>query len=136
MANLTITAANVVAGDGAATEAGTSGEAIAAGQAIYKSTDTGKYMLADSNSATAEARRARGVALNNAAANQPLDVLRSGDLSLGAVLTPGTAYYLSDTPGALCPVADVGAGEYVCLIGLARSTSVLSVNVQFPNVAL
>jgi hypothetical protein len=136
MANLTITAANVVAGDGAVTEAGISGEAITAGQAIYKSSATGKYMLADSNSATVEARRARGVALNNAAANQPLDVLRSGDLSLGAVLTAGTAYYLSDTPGALCPVADVGAGEYVCLIGLARSTSVLSVNVQFPNVAL
>jgi hypothetical protein len=136
MANLTITAANVVAGDGAATEAGIAGEAITAGQAVYKSTDTGKYMLADSNSATAEARRARGIALNNAAANQPLNVHRSGDLAVGAVLTAGTAYYLSDTPGALCPVADIGSGEYVCLIGLARSTSVIAVDVQFPNVAL
>jgi hypothetical protein len=136
MANIAITPANVVAGDGAANEVGVAGEAISAGQAVYKSGSTGKYMLADSNSATVEARRARGLALNGAALNQPVHVARSGDVSLGAVLTPGIAYYLSDTPGAICPVADVGAGEYVCLLGLAKSTSVLSLDIQFPNVAL
>lgn len=93
-------------------------------------------MLADSNSATAEARKSGGIALNGAALNQPLAVHKSGDITIGATLTPGVAYYQSDTPGGICPVADVGTGEYVCLIGIAKSATVLSVAIQFPNVAL
>jgi hypothetical protein len=93
-------------------------------------------MLADSNSATAEARKAGGIALNGASLNQPITVHKAGDLTLGAVLTAGTAYYLSDTPGGICPLADVGAGEYVCQLGLAKSTTVLAVDIQFPNVSL
>ncbi len=136
MTNLTITAASVVAGANAATEGGTAGEAITAGQAVYKSSTTKKWMLADSNSATAEARQAGGIALNAASLNQPVDVQKGGDITIGATLTAGTAYYLSDTAGAICPVADVGAGEYVCLLGLAKTTAVLALDVQFPNVAL
>lgn len=136
MADLTITPANVVAGANASVEAGAAGEAIAAGKAVYLSSTTKKWMLADSNSATAEARKATGVALNGAALNQPVDVQKAGDITIGATLTPGTAYYLSDTPGGICPLADVGAGEYVCLLGLAKSASVLALDIQFPNVAL
>jgi hypothetical protein len=136
VADLTITAANVVAGTNAGVTSGTAGEAIAAGKAVYLSSATKKWMLADSNSATAEARQALGVALNGAALNQPIDVQKSGDITIGATLTAGTAYYLSDTPGGICPLADVGSGEYVCLLGLAKSTTVLSLNIQFPGVAL
>jgi hypothetical protein len=136
MANLVITAASVLAAADASVSSGPAGEAVTAGQAVYLSSTTKKWMLADSNSATVEARQAKGIALNSAALNQPLSVHRSGDLTLGAVLTPGVAYYLSDTPGAICPVADVGVGEYVCLLGLAKSTTVLAVDIQFPNVAL
>lgn len=136
MANLVITAASVLAAADASVSAGHAGEAVTAGQAVYLSSATKKWMLGDSNSATVEARQAKGIALNSAALNQPLSVHRSGDITLGAVLTPGVAYYLSDTPGAICPVADVGSGEYVCLLGLAKSTTVLAVDIQFPNVAL
>lgn len=136
MADLTITAANVVAGADAARESGTAGETIAAGKAVYFSSTTKKWMLADSNSATAEARKATAIALNGASLNQPITVHKSGDITIGATLTAGTAYYLSDTPGGICPLADVGSGEYVCLLGLAKSTSVLAVNIQYPNVAL
>lgn len=136
MANLTITAANVVAGANAAVDGGVAGEAITAGQAVYKSSATKKWLLADSNSATAEARQATGIALNVASLNQPVDVQKGGDITIGAALTAGTAYYLSDTPGAICPLADVGSGEYVCLLGLAKTTAVLALDVQFPNVAL
>jgi hypothetical protein len=136
MADLVITAANVVASTGASNETGLAGEAITAGKAVYQDEVTRKFLLADSNSATAAARKAKGIALNGAALNQPLAILRSGDLTMGAVLTPGTAYYLSDTPGGICPVADVGTGEYVCLLGLAKSVSVLAVDIQFPGVAL
>lgn len=136
MADLTITAANVVAGADSARESGTAGETIAAGKAVYFDSTVKKWKLADSNSGTAEVRKATAIALNGASLNQPVTVHKSGDITIGATLTAGTAYYLSDTPGGICPFADVGAGEYVCLLGLAKSTSVLAVNIQYPNVSL
>lgn len=137
MTDLTITAANVIAGDNATKESGTAGETITAGQAVYKAAATGRYMKADSNSGTAEARKPIGIALNGASAGQPLSVQKTGDITIGATLNPeAPAYYLSDTPGGICPVADVGNGEYFCLIGLAKSTSVLAINIQASGVAM
>lgn len=136
MADLVITAANVVAGANSTSTTGIAGETIAAGKAVYLSSTTKKWMLADSNSATAEARQAKGIALNGASLNQPISVHKDGDLTIGATVVAGTAYYLSDTAGGICPLADVGAGEYVCLIGLAKSTSVIAVDISFPGVSL
>lgn len=136
MADLTITAASVIAGADAARESGTAGATVAAGDVVYLASATKKWMLADADSATAEARKAIGIALNGAALNQPVDVLTGGDVTLGAVLTAGTSYFLSDEPGKICPLADLATGDYVCLLGLAKSTSVLTVDVQFPNVSL
>lgn len=139
MADLVITAANVVAGASAATKTGTAGAAIAAGDIVYLDTaTTGKWQLADSDAATAEARGQTGnigIALNSAAANQPVVVQTDGQVTLGAVLTAGTAYYLSDTPGKLCPVADISGGDYFTLVGLASSTSVLNIDFQYSGVA-
>lgn len=136
MADLTITSASVLAGTNAVKKDGIAGEAITAGKAVYLASATKKWMLADSNSGTTEARRATGIALNGAALNQPIAVHASGDITIGATLTAGTAYYLSDTPGGICPVADVGAGESVCLLGLAKSATVLALAIQFPGVSL
>ncbi|MEY9629875.1 hypothetical protein [Sinorhizobium fredii] len=136
MADLVLTASAILAGSNSASLHGTAGETITAGKAVYQNTSTKKWMLADSNSATAAARQAGGIALNGASDGQPISVHKSGDLTVGAVLTAGQAIYLSDTAGGLCPLADVGAGEYVCLIGLAKSTSVLAVDIQFPGVSL
>jgi hypothetical protein len=74
MADLTITAASVVAGTNANVERGSFGEAVTAGQAVYKSSTTQKYMKADSNSVTVEARDALGIALNGGALDQPAEV--------------------------------------------------------------
>lgn len=136
MADLTITAASVLAGANAVKKDGVAGETITAGKAVYLASATKKWMLADSNSGTAEARKAGGIALNGAALNQPLAVQISGDITIGATLTAGTAYYLSDTAGGVCPLADVGSGEYICQLGLAKSTSVLALAIQFPGVSL
>lgn len=136
MADLTITAASVVAATGAAVTNGMAGATITAGQAVYLNATTKKWELADSNGTPAAARKAGGIALNGASLNQPVAVATAGDVTIGATLTAGTAYYLSDTPGGICPVADVGTGENVCLLGMAKSTSVLAVNIQAPGVTL
>lgn len=136
MADLTITAANVLKGANAVEEPGYAGETVTAGQPVYLDPTTRLYMKADNNSAVAAARLPRGIALNGASANQPLVIQRSGDITIGATLTAGTAYYLSDTPGGICPVADVGSGEYPCLIGIAKSTTVLGLGINYSGVAI
>ena len=137
MSDISITAASVVAGSNAVIDRkSNAGETITAGQSVYKSSTTGKWMKADSNSGTAEARVPAGIALNGAALNQPLAVQTSGDITIGGTLTAGVAVYQSDTPGGLCPVADVGSGEYATLIGMPSSAAVLKIDIQASGVAL
>lgn len=136
MADLTVTATGVVAGSDASRDHGIAGETITAGQALYKSSTTGKWMKADANGASAEIRTATGIALNGAAINQPVTVQTGGTLTTGATMTAGLQYYLSDTPGGIAPVADIGAGEYVCLIYVATSTTVAKLNFAYTTVSL
>lgn len=136
MTDISITAANVVAGTDAQTERGISGATITAGQWVYKDTSTGRYELADNDSATATVRVPRGVALNSASDGQPLVIQKSGLCTIGGTLTAGVAYYLSDTPGGMIPVADLGSGEYPCLLGIATTTAILDINIQASGVAL
>ena len=136
MADLSITAANCVPGSDARIEYGIAGETIAAGKAIYLAAATNKWMMADANSGTAEARDAKAIALTGWYTNQPGADQGSGGLTLGATMTAGTVYYLSDTPGGICPVADIGAGEYVEVIGVATSTTVMSLILAYSGVAL
>ena len=136
MADLTITATNVVAGSNAQTFDGTLGAAVTAGQGIVKDPTTKKYVLADSNHATVALRVPDGIALNGGAANQPVKGQRSGDITIGATLTAGLVYYQSDTPGGICPIADVGSGETPVVLGMARSTTVLALDIQSTGVTL
>lgn len=136
MTDLSVTVASVVPSSNARQEVGISGETIAQGKSIYKSSTTGKWMLADANSATAEARAATAVALTGSSLNQPIVVQTGGKLTIGATMTAGLQYYLSDTPGGICPVGDIGAGEYVCLVGLAVSTTEMDLNFKYSGVSL
>jgi hypothetical protein len=130
MAILTITAANVVLGSNAVVEHGTFGATITQGQAVYKEAATGLFKLADDNSATAEVRLAYGIALNSGSTGQPGTVQKRGDITIGATMTPNIAYYLSGTPGGIAPVGDLTVGDYPCLIGMAKSATVLTINIQ------
>jgi hypothetical protein len=130
MADLSITAASVVAGSGAKKAAGTAGAAITAGQVVYLDTATNTYKLADTDSATAAVRSPVGIALHAASANQPLTIVTSGPVTIGATVAVGDVYYLSGTAGGLAPFADVAAGDYPCIIGICTSTTVLDVKIH------
>lgn len=137
MADLSITAASVISQGGARVDRqGLAGATIAAGDMVYKDPSSGQYLLADDDSATAAAKIPTGIALNGAAAGQPLAVHKNGDIVIGAALTPGTAYYLSNTAGKICPFADLATPESPVFIGIARSASVLRVNITSSGVAL
>lgn len=136
MVDLAITPANVVAGGSANKETGIAGATITAGQVVYKEAATGQFKLADSNSATAEVRNPYGIALHASLAGQPLSVITSGDVIIGATIVAGVLYYLSDTPGGIQPIADVAAGEQVSAIGYGTSTTNLSVRIVNTGVTL
>jgi hypothetical protein len=135
MADISITAANVVSGSDAVRESGTAGATITAGQLVYLDTSDMKFKLADSNGAAA-LRVPNGIALNGASNGQPLSVQKGGDITIGGTMTAGIPYFLSDTPGGICPLPDIGAGEFSCIVGIAKSTSVLAVNIQPSGVSL
>ncbi len=136
MADLTITATSVVQGSNAVTEAGLAGAAITAGQVVYRDETTRKFLLADTDSATAATRRPLGISLNGAALNQPLVVQKAGDVTIGAALTAGVVYYLSGTAGGICPVADLTTGDYPVVIGMAKTTAVLTIDIQTTGAVL
>lgn len=137
MAALTITPGNVVSNDPSGVDRKyNAGVTVTAGQVVYLDAATTKWLLADNNSATVAARGPAGIALNGASNNQPLAVQRSGDVVIGATLVAGSTYYLDDTPGAIATAADLLTGEYPSIIGIAKSTTVLNVDINSSGVAL
>lgn len=136
MADISVTAASVVPQGGARVVHGTAGATVTAGQVVYREASSGKYKLADNDSATAEVRSAGGIALNGASDGQPLAVATAGPVTFNAVLTAGTEYYLSGTAGGIAPRADVTTGDDPVRVGMARSTTVLDIDINDPNVTL
>jgi hypothetical protein len=136
MADLTITAANVKLVSGS-TQTLISGATITAGQVAYKAAATSKAQLADNDNATAEVRAIHGLALHAALADQPLTVALNGAVvAFGAILTAGTEYYLSGTPGGICPRADVTTGDDPVRVGMALTTANLQLDFLDPGVTL
>lgn len=125
MADLTITAGNVVPSSTASTLHGTAGAAITAGQAVYLDTTTNTYKLCDADVAASAV--CAGIALNGASSGQPITILTDGQITIGATVVRGTAYYVSLTAGGICPAADISTGDYVSLIGIADSTTTILV---------
>jgi hypothetical protein len=137
MVDLTITAANVLASGQAVKETGVAGATITAGQTVYKEAGTGLFKLSDSNDAVVEKKAVYGIALHGSLTGQPLTIVRSDPAFIpGATMTLGTAYYLSETPGGIQPVADLGAGEQIVLLGIATSTTVLNLQPFNPGASL
>jgi hypothetical protein len=136
MADLTITAANVVKGSTAKTEVGIYGATITAGQTVYQDASDKKYKLCDADSGTAAVRTTRGIALNSGSDGQPAAVQTEGAITIGATVTVGTIYVQSDTPGGIMPAADLEAGDYVTVLGVGISASQIDLNIHPSGVAV
>lgn len=139
MAALVITAANVAVGASSTkTRNVQAGEAITQGQCVYLNTD-GKHYRADNN-ATASAAKAVGIALTPAATNGyflmsvPSDTNATSLINLGATLTVGQVYCVGSTAGEIEPISDLVSGEYVCILGVANSTSLLDHQIMYSAV--
>jgi hypothetical protein len=131
MADISVTAANVLASANCAPDKSHNyGATVTAGQVVYLDSN-GKWQLTDANASAAgnNANSTIGIALVGGANNQP-GVVATKDIYFtpGATLTNGIAYYVSSNAGAIAPVADIAAGNYGTVIGIARSTTILNLN--------
>ena len=124
MADLSITAANVVPQSGAITVDGTFGATIVAGDALYRDASDNKFKKADANLSAAAAVFA-GLALNGGGDGQPGKIITEGDVVIGSGFTVGQVIVLSATAGKLCPVADLATGMYVNVVGVMISATTL-----------
>lgn len=128
MTDLSITAANVLKVSGV-TKSGDAGADLTGGQMVYKDATDSKLKLADSDGAAA-LRECIGMVLSGGAGNgQPAHLIEEGVVSLGAILTPGKIYVLSDTPGGIMPADDLETGDYVTIVGVAVSTTQLKIKI-------
>lgn len=117
MADYSITAASILAADtNTQVSAGTFGETVTAGQAVYKNTTDKRWYKADAD--VAATALAVGVALNGGSAGQPGSIATSGNLTTNSVGTAGAVVVVSTTAGGLAPVTDLASGDYVTIVGV------------------
>ena len=138
MADISVTASAVIAGNNVVKKTETAGATITAGQTVYWDSATRTIKLADCDSGTSgdPIRTVKGIALNSASSGQPITYALSGDITFNSVLTAGVAYYQSGTAGGICPVADVASGDDVVVLGIAKSATVLALDIQNPAIEL
>lgn len=119
---------SAVAGANAQISQGIAGAAITINQSVYLDTATGTWKLADGDNVATAGTAALdvGVAMNTAPSGGLLFVAREGTITMsGATFTRGVPYFISLTAGGLCPLADLGSGDYPVYMGLATSATAI-----------
>lgn len=135
MADLIVTAANVLPGAGAIIKPGTAGAAITAGQSLFKNAADSTLHPAKGDTTTDAAFV--GIALNNAATGQPVQYLASGPIAIGATPVVGTPYVVSAAnAGGIAPFADLATGNKLTYIGYGLSGTQLMVAPQVTGLAI
>ena len=128
MTDIAITAASVLEGANAQLAYGKAGAAITAGQSLYiDAADSNKLKLADCDGAAA-LRECVGIALMSCAAGQRVTYQKGGEITIGGTVVPGKVYVLSDTAGGIMPVDDLETGDYTSIIGVGKSSTVITLH--------
>lgn len=132
MVDVSLTAADVQATANTRSARGTAGETITAGEWVYLKASDSKLWLADVDALATAA--VVGMALNDAAAGQPVEYATGGDVDVGsAEVTQGTIYVLSDS-GAMAPAADLASNDYVTVLGIGKDGNTLTLSIKATGV--
>jgi len=126
MADLSRTAANVKPMSAGPVSMGKSGEALTQADPAYFDT-SGKLKKCQADGTAAEANcRAMILTPATAADQDVVYLLAGGDIDVGATLTVGTTYAVSQTAGGICPIADLTTSDYSTILGTATATNKLA----------
>jgi hypothetical protein len=128
-AAISVTAANVVRVEGDI-EQRTAGGTITAGQVVRLS--SGNVVAAVNDNATNAA--AYGIALNGGGSGQPIIVQKTGDITIGGTVAVGKIYALG-TSGGIIPVDDIAGSEFISIIGVGISATVIRLSIKAGGVA-
>jgi hypothetical protein len=125
MADLSITAANVLRSSTGSEYLGVAGAAITQGQVCYLDTATNTVKLADADGASQIIKTVKGIALNAASTGQPIALCTkdTAGFAPGATTTEGVIYVLSGTPGGIAPAADLTSAWDVQIIGVGMPSN-------------
>lgn len=122
MANVSITPANVKIISASLFNGGIGGEALTQGQAIYQT--GGKFYKSDANDGANNKSAVEGIVLTPCATDGTfLYALPGAIVDLGATLTVAEPLFLSATAGAICPLGDLIATDYITFLGIVKTTS-------------
>jgi hypothetical protein len=122
MADLTINSLTTLASSDSRKVTGIAAVSIAAGQALYRDA-AGLYRLASAS--TLAEGKFEGIALCAAESGQPVVLAwYDPDLDIGSAnLSRGQIYCVSsNAPGAVAPIGDLTAGDYVTVVGIANGS--------------
>ena len=75
-----------------------------------------------------------GICVNAAETGQPVLYVSAGDITIGATVQTGTIYVVSANAGKIAPVDDLVSGNHVSVLGVAKSTTQLTL--QLWNTAI
>ena len=125
MADLSITAASVIASSAARRISKAAASTITAGQVVYLNS-SGTVAPADANASAATAA-VLGLAENGGGAGQRISVITQDPaLVIGATVAVGDILVLSATAGGIAPAADLTTGHYATVLGVAVSTTAIN----------
>ncbi len=130
MADISVTAASVlqVTGSSPLILPAGAGVTLTQGMAVYVDSATNtlkKAIITDANTANVV-----GITLGAASPGQYCPYQTSGDITIGGTMTQGQTYVVSPNAGGVAPVSDLSSGNFVKIIGVAKSTTVLSLILQ------
>jgi hypothetical protein len=126
-ADISITAANVVAGANATIQQGMAGATITAGQVLYMDPASNTLKLCNAMTSTTTAQSV-GIALNGASSGQPISYQIAGDITIGGTIAAGVPYFTSaNNSGGVAPFGDLTTGWYPIVLGIGKSTTVMTI---------
>lgn len=127
MADISITAANVLKSSSANVTVGTAGTTITAGQALYIDTaDSNKLKLADADG-TSPVNAFAGISLHASLNGQPIAYVTSDpSFTFGGTVAAGDTIWLADTAGGITKTfSDLETGDKVVVLGVALTTTTM-----------
>lgn len=133
MADITVTAANCLSSTNAVIVQGTFGETVVAGKVVYKNSTDNEWYLAQADGTVAEAD-AVGIALCGGGNAQPGLIQTRGNITIGGTVAVGQVYCVSATAGGVAPWSDLNPAEYVTVLGVGISASVIQMHIQASGV--
>lgn len=122
---LTIDPDNVTASEDLLAATAYTDQNIAAGEIVAIDPTSGRAYAPSALQSHAD--RDLGIAVGSCKSDQRCAYIDSGDVNLQeAVLQPGEVYVLATIAGKICRHADLPAGAYVCVVGVAKTTTTLT----------